>query len=57
VAAILKQALGVDATLTPGKRGELSVWLDGRRILDKDLTCGGEFPDETMVLAAIRGLA
>lgn len=52
MAAIIQRELGVAATLTPGNRGEFTVWLDGTLLLDKSRT--GEFPDEDAVLAAIR---
>lgn len=53
MAAILKRALDVDAKLTPGRGGELSIWLDDRKVFDKGHHDG--FPDEATVLAAIRG--
>jgi predicted Rdx family selenoprotein len=37
VAALIKQELGADADLEPGGRGELSVWVDGRKVGEKTL--------------------
>jgi predicted Rdx family selenoprotein len=51
VAAIIKRELGVDATLTPGGRGEFTVWLDGKKVLDKDHH--GDFPEDDDVLAVL----
>jgi hypothetical protein len=51
VAAALEQALGLAVTLTPGGRGEFTVWLDGKKIADK---VRGEFPTEAEVVAAAR---
>lgn len=41
-------------TLTPGGRGEFTIWLEGQKVLDKG---HGDFPDERAVVAAIRGKA
>ncbi len=38
-------------TLTPGDRGEYTVWLDGKKIADK---AGGNFPTEAEVVAAAK---
>jgi hypothetical protein len=35
VAALIKQDTGSDADLEPGGRGELSVWVDGKKVADK----------------------
>lgn len=53
MAAILKRELGVDAKLTSGGRGEFTVWLDGRKILDIADDPEHDFPDEASVLAAL----
>ena len=52
MAAILTRALGAEARIVPGGRGEFSIWLDGRKIYDKG---DDDFPDEAEVLAAARG--
>jgi hypothetical protein len=51
VAAKLERALGVAATLVPGDAGELSVWVDGARVIAKQ---GARFPDPDEVIAAVR---
>ena len=47
----MQRELGVKAALVSGGRGEFTVWLDGRKVLDKG---HGAFPAEAAVLAAIR---
>jgi hypothetical protein len=51
VAALIKQDADVDSDLEPGGRGELSVWVDGKKIAEK--TSRG-FPADTDVLHAVR---
>jgi len=41
-------------TLTPGGRGEYTVWVDGRKVADKS---GGEFPTEAEVVTAVTNAA
>ena len=57
MAAIIKRELDVDSKLTPGGRGEFTVWLDGAKVLDIDDDPEHDFPDEAAVLRAIRGAA
>jgi len=52
VAALIKQELGLDTTLTEGGRGEFTVWVDGANVARKD-TSG--FPSDDDVLTAVRG--
>jgi len=52
VAAALKRTFGADTTLTPGGRGEFTVWRDGHKLVDTSKT--GEFPTDDEVLAAVR---
>lgn len=52
MAAILTRELGATTTLVPGKRGEFTIWLDGRKVYDKG--DDDDFPDEAEVLAAAR---
>lgn len=47
MAALIKQASGVDADLEPGGRGELSVWVDGKKVADKSMR---GFPADAEVL-------
>lgn len=51
MAAALRKEFGIEATLTPGGRGEFTVWLDGAKIADK---ARGDFPTEAEVVAAVR---
>ena len=50
MAALIKQDSGTDADLEPGGRGELSVWVDGRKIADK--TSRG-FPADAELLHSV----
>jgi len=50
VAALIKKDFGADADLEPGGRGELSVWVDGRKIADK--TFRG-FPADAELLKSV----
>ncbi len=51
MAAVIKDALGVDAELQEGARGEFSVWVGEKRVAQK----GPEgFPTEEDALAAVR---
>lgn len=52
MAAALKRTFGADTTLTPGGRGEFTVWRDGHKLVDTSKT--GEFPTDDEVLAAVR---
>jgi hypothetical protein len=51
VAALIKQAHNLDADLEPGGRGELSVWVDGVKIAQKN-TKG--FPADTALLETVK---
>ena len=51
MAALIKQDSGADADLEPGSRGELSVWVDGKKVAEK--TARG-FPGDTAVLKAVK---
>ena len=52
MAALIKQDSGADADLEPGGRGELSVWVDGKKVVEK--TFRG-FPGDADVLKAVKG--
>lgn len=52
MAALIKQDFGADADLEPGGRGELSVWVDGKKIAEKGMR---GFPADAEVLKAVRG--
>jgi hypothetical protein len=51
VAAQLKQDLGLDAELVVGKSGELSVWVDTKKVAEKSW---GKFPEPSAVVAAVK---
>jgi predicted Rdx family selenoprotein len=54
VAAKLKQELGIDAALVVGNPGELSIWIDDQKVVEKQ---GGRFPEPKDVIAAVRAHA
>jgi hypothetical protein len=51
VAAELKKALGVDASLEVGSSGEFTVWVDDAKVAEKKW---GRFPAPEDVVAAVR---
>ena len=51
MAAALQSALGVEADLIQGDRGEFTVWVNSQRVATKH---NGEFPDEKEVVDAVR---
>jgi predicted Rdx family selenoprotein len=51
VAALIKQEAGADTDLEPGNRGEFSVWVDGKKVAEKD---HAGFPADTQLLQAVR---
>jgi predicted Rdx family selenoprotein len=51
VAAQLKQDLGVDTELVVGSSGEFTVWVDGKKVAEKDR---GMFPEPSSVVSAVR---
>jgi hypothetical protein len=51
VAAQLKQDLGVDSELVVGSSGEFTVWVDGKKVVEKDR---GMFPEPSAVVNAVR---
>lgn len=50
MAALIKQQLKLEADLTPGGRGEFTVWLDGKKIVEKSRT---GFPTEAKIIEAV----
>jgi hypothetical protein len=54
VAALIKQALGLDADLEAGSRGEFSVWVDDRKVAEKS---SRGFPSEPDVVRAVTDAA
>lgn len=51
MAALIKQELSIDAALEVGGRGELSVWVNDRKVSQKDHT---GFPSDLVLVAAVR---
>ena len=51
MAAELKQALGVDATLEVGNSGEFTVWVDDAVVAEKKW---GRFPSPDDAVSAVR---
>ena len=51
MAALIKQDSGAEADLEPGGRGELSVWVDGKKIAEKSMR---GFPSDADVLKAVK---
>jgi hypothetical protein len=51
VAGELKRALGVDADLIPGDRGEFTVWVGPTKVAEKR---DGEFPTGEEAISAVR---
>jgi len=43
--------MGLDTEITPGRRGEYTVWVDGKQVAQKDHS---GFPSEQDVLVAVR---
>jgi hypothetical protein len=50
VAALIKQDSGADADLEPGGRGELSVWVDGKKVAEKSVR---GFPADGDILRSV----
>lgn len=51
MAAELKRALGVEATLEVGSSGEFTVWVDDAKVIEKKFL---RFPDPADVVNAVR---
>ena len=51
MAALIKQDTGADASLEPGGRGELSVWVDGKKVADKTMR---GFPADAELLKNVK---
>lgn len=51
MAALIKQEVGLEATLEVGGRGELSVWVDERMVASKDHR---GFPPDAQLMATVR---
>ena len=51
MAALIKKETGLDSELVVGGRGELSVWVGEKKVVDK--TPRG-FPSDAVLLAAVK---
>jgi len=51
VAAEIKKAVGIDADVVEGSRGEFTIWVDNQRVAEK--TADG-FPSDQDALMAVR---
>lgn len=51
MAALIAEATGVEPELISGNRGEFTVWVDDRRVAQKD---SRGFPAEPDVVAAVQ---
>jgi len=47
----MKKDLGADADLEPGGRGELSVWVDGKKVAEKSFR---GFPADADLLQSVK---
>jgi hypothetical protein len=48
---LIKQQLQLDTELVEGARGEFTVWVDGRKVAEKD---ANGFPADTDIVNAVR---
>jgi hypothetical protein len=51
VAALIKENTGLDSDLVAGGRGEFTVWVEGKRVAQKD---ANGFPGDDDVVAAVQ---
>jgi len=51
VAAYITEQLDIAVAITPGNRGEFTVWVDGEVVAEKTTA---DFPTEDQCLAAVR---
>ena len=50
MAALIKKETGIDAEVTPGGRGEFSVWVGDTKVAEKTRT---GFPSDDNAIAAV----
>jgi len=50
VAALIKEQLNLEAALEPGGRGEFTVWLDGKKLVEKSRV---GFPADAKIIEAV----
>lgn len=51
MAALIKEKTGLETDLVVGGRGEFTVWLDGKRVAQKD---ANGFPSDEDVLSSVQ---
>jgi hypothetical protein len=51
MAESIKTHFGLETTLTPGGRGEFTVWVNGKTVAAKQ---GDEFPPEDQIISAVK---
>lgn len=51
MAESIKTHLGLETTLTPGGRGEFTVWVNGKTVVTKQ---GDDFPPEDEIISAVK---
>jgi hypothetical protein len=51
VAALIKQETGIDSEVTPGNRGEFSIWVNDRKVAEKSAT---GFPTDREATDAVK---
>ncbi len=51
MAALIKDTLHQDASVAEGSRGEFSVWVNDRKVAQKD---SNGFPEDVAVVEAVR---
>jgi predicted Rdx family selenoprotein len=51
MAQSIKNTFDVETTLTPGGRGEFTVWVNGKTVVKKE---GDDFPPEDQIISAVR---
>ena len=50
MAALIKQATGIDSEVVPGARGEFSVWLNDTKVAEKSMK---GFPSDDDIVKAV----
>ena len=51
MADLIEKDTGESSDVTPGNRGELTIWVDGQKVAEKD---NSGFPAEDDVVVAVR---
>lgn len=51
MAESIKKTFELETTLTPGSRGEFSVWVNKKKVVEK---VGDDFPLEDQIISAVK---